>query len=101
MQDEPMKNDDRRLKLDLVWVIVFLTVFAAWGLSTVVATQESRLIPTAIALTMGALVSLISVPLLLCVPGCSPTLLAGGRILVGIEALCLAVACVLAVGTMI
>ena len=34
-------------------------------------------------------VSLISVPLLLCVPGCSPTLLAGGRILVVIQAVCL------------
>lgn len=96
-----MKDDERQLKLDLVWVIVFLTIFAAWGLSTVVASQEPELIPTAIALTIAALVSLISVPLLLCVPGCSPTLLAGGRILVGIEVLCLAVACVLAVSAMI
>ena len=81
-------------------IAVFLTSFAAWGLSTVVASKESGLIPVAIALTIGALVSLISVPLLLCVPGCSPALLAGGRILVAIEALCLAVACVIGVTTM-
>ena len=96
-----MNDDDRRLKMDLVWASVFLTSFAAWGLSTVVAAEEPELIPTAVALTLGALVSLVSVPLLLCVPGCGPNLLAKGRILVGIEAACLAVACVLGVITMV
>lgn len=72
MRDEPMNDDERRQKLDLVWTIVFLTAFAAWGLSTVVASQEPELIPTAIALTIGALVSLISIPLLPCVPHSIP-----------------------------
>ena len=29
MKYEPMKDDERSLKLDLIWVIVFLTSFAA------------------------------------------------------------------------
>lgn len=89
------------MKMDLVWASVFLTVFAASGLSIVVASQEPELIPTAVALMVGALVSLVTVPLLLCAPGFSPTLLAGGRILVCLEAACLAVACVLAASAII
>ncbi len=97
MQNESMSDDDRRLKTDLVWATVFLTVFALWGLSIIVGSQESALIPTAIALMIGGLFSLISMPLLLCGPGCSPTLLFVCRTLVWIEVVCLQVACVLGV----
>ena len=41
--------------MDLVWATVFLTVVVLWGLSIIVAAQESGLIPTAVALMVGGL----------------------------------------------
>ncbi len=92
-----MESNQRREKLDLVWGSVFFTTFAGWGLTMVVFGGGTGTEAIAIALTIGALLSLVTVPLLLSVPGSSAALLAGGRVLLWLQAACLGAACVLGI----
>ncbi len=96
-----MEDDQRRAKQSVVWAAVFLTISAAWGLTIVAFTGTDKLIPVAIAFVLGALVSFITVPLLLLTDGCGPGLLWVGRILICLEALLLAVGCLIGVSLMI
>ncbi len=91
-----MENNQDQKKLHLVWGSVFLTAFAAWGMSiTVSVGAGSEAVPIAIAMMISMILSLVTVPLLLSVPGSSPALLAGGRVLLWLQAFCLGVALVL------
>ena len=91
-----MVNNQDQEKLHLVWGSVFLTAFAAWGMSiTVSVGAGSEAVPIAIAMVISMILSLVTVPLLLSVPGSSPALLAGGRALLWLQAFCLGVALVL------
>ena len=73
-----------------------MTAFAAWGMSiTVSVGAGSEAVPIAIAMVISMILSLVKVPLLLSVPGSSPALLAGGRVLLWLQAFCLGVALVL------
>ena len=96
-----MEDDQRREKLDIVWGCVFLTGFAVWGLTTIVFGAGPGNEPSAIALTIGALVSVVTVPLLLSAPGSAPALLKRGRMLLWLQAACLGGACVAGVITML
>ena len=99
-----MDNHQLKEKLHLVWGSVFLTAFAGWGLTIVFfsgAINDPDIISIVISMMIGALFSLITVPLLLSVPGSSPALLAGGRILLWIQSLCLVTACVIGVILMV
>ena len=91
-----MENNQDQKKLHLVWGSVFLTAFAAWGMSIMVSVGAgSEALPIAMAMVISMILSLVTVPLLLSVPGSSPALLAGGRVLLWLQAFCLGVALVL------
>ncbi len=92
-----MDNSQKREKLDLVWGSVFLTTFGMWGLTLMVFAGGTGTEPIGIALMIGVLLSLVTVPLLLSVPGSSAALLAGGRALLWLQALCLGVALVMGI----
>jgi len=96
-----MDNSQKREKLDLVWGSVFLTTLGMWGLTMMVFAGGTGTEPIGIALMIGVLLSLVTVPLLLSVPRSSATLLTAGRILLWLEAGCLAAALVLGVVLMI
>ncbi len=65
-----MENNQEREKLHLVWGSVFLTAFAAWGMSIMVFVDAgSEADPIAIAMLISMILSLVTVPLLLSVPG--------------------------------
>ena len=81
-------DNQRREKLDLVWGSVFLFTFAMWGLTLLIPDGPG---PIMIALLISVLLSLVTVPLLLSVPGSSATLLKAGRILLWLEVSCLGV----------
>ena len=88
-----MESDQRREKLDIVWGCVFLTGFAAmsWmiliSLGAVVPVRMTSCVPQ--MLTISAAMSVVTVPLMLSVPGNGPALLAGGRILLWLQTICL------------
>ena len=91
-----MENNQDREKLRLVWGSVFLTAFVAWGMTIMVSVGAgSEAVPIAIAMMISMILSLVTVPLLLTVPGSSAALLAGGRVLLWLQAFCLGVALVL------
>ncbi len=91
-----MENNQDREKLHLVWGSVFLTTFAAWGMTIMLFVgPDSEALPIAIAMMISMILSLVTVPLLLSVPGSSASLLAGGRVLLWLQAFCLGVALVL------
>ncbi len=91
-----MENNQEREKLHLVWGSVFLTAFAAWGMSIMVFVDAgSEADPIAMLISM--ILSLVTVPLLLSVPGSSAALLVGGRVLLWLQAFCLGVALLLGV----
>ena len=93
-----MENNQNREKLHLVWGSIFLAVFAAWGMSIMVSVETgSEAEPIAIAMLISMILSLVTVPLLLSVPGSSAALLAGGRVLLWLQAFCLGAALVLGV----
>ena len=93
-----MENNQEREKLHLVWGSVFLTAFAAWGMSIMVFVDAgSEADPIAIAMLISMILSLVTVPLLLSVPDSSAALLVGGRVLLWLQAFCLGVALLLGV----
>lgn len=79
--------DDRLLqeKLHIVWGSVFLTAVGALALAGVILSGAHVIISWGDlivgAFIIATIVSVILVPLLLTVPGASPALVAGGRIL--------------------
>ncbi len=89
-------DNQRREKLDLVWGSVFLFTFAMWGLTLLIPDGP---VPIMIALGIGVFLSLVTVPLLLSVPGSSATLLKAGRILLWLEVSCLGVGALVGVMT--
>ena len=82
-------DNERREKLDVVWGTVFLTAFAMWGLTMLIFEGGRGSGPIVVALGIGVLLSLVTVPLLLSVPGSSATRLTAGRILLWLEASCI------------
>ena len=93
-----MESNQRREKLDLVWGSVFLTTFAAWGMTLMMSVGPgSEAVPIMIAMMISLILSLVTVPLLLSVSGSSAALLGGGRVLLWLQAACLGAACVLGV----
>ena len=91
-----MENDQNREKLHLVWGSVFLAAFAAWGMTLMMSVRPgSEALPIMIAMMISMILSLVTLPLLLSVPGSSAALLAGGRVLLWLQAFCLGVALVL------
>ena len=93
-----MGNDQERDKLRLVWGTVFLAACAAWGMQIMVSVNAgSEAEPIVIAMMISMILSLVTVPLLLSVPGSSAALLVGGRVLLWLQAFCLGVALVLGV----
>ena len=99
-----MENNHLREKVHLVWGAVFMTAFSGWALTMAIfsgGTQARDVLPIAVAFTVGALISLVTVPLLLSVPGSSPALLAGGRILLWLQAISMGVGCVLGIIIMV
>jgi len=97
-----MDDDRRKEKLDIVWGSVFLTGVAALSwmilISATPVARVSSFVPQMLA--ASAAVSIVTVPLLLSVPGSSPTLLAGGRILLWGQAACLGSSVVASVAEM-
>lgn len=96
-----MDDTQRREKLDIVWGSVFLTAFAALSWMILIFLGAFQLSFVAKALTVSAGMSIVTVPLLLSVPGSSPALLAGGRILLWLQAICLGAGCAVSVSEMI
>ncbi len=93
-----MESNQRREKLDLVWGSVFLTTFAAWGMTLMMSVGPgSEAVPIMIAMMISLILSLVTVPLLLSVSGSSAVLLARGRTLLCLQAFCLVLALVIGV----
>jgi len=84
-----MESTQAQEKIQLVWGCVFLAVVAYLGLMGFVLAGGmgiQREEPILGAFLCSALLSVVTVPLLLTVPGGSPTLIAGGRILLWTQA---------------
>lgn len=78
-----MEATGHRSKLQLAWASVFLMACAAYGFTTIMAYGPGpEAVPMCIAIAVGMLLSIFTVPFLLLFAGCSRGLLAGGRVLV-------------------
>ena len=93
-----MESNHKKEKLHLVWGSVYLAALAAWGMTIMFSVEAgSEVLPIVIAMMISVLLSAVTVPLLLSVPGSSAALLGGGRVLLWLQALCLGVALVMGV----
>lgn len=84
-----MDENGQKLKMQLVWASVFMMVFGAWGFSMLIATGGGT--GTAVmglCMTLGILLSFLTVPLLLIFAGAGRSQLVAGRILVALQGLC-------------